>query len=58
MDGATALIWSSDKGCSERSTGDCGAIDWTFLGLSMPWWSLIWFALLALWVLVAAFARR
>ena len=39
-------------------TGDCGAIDWTFLGLSMPWWSLIWFALLALWVLVAAFARR
>ena len=39
-------------------TGDCGAIDWTFLGLSMPWWSLIWFALLALWVLGAAFARR
>ena len=25
MDGATALICSSDKGCSERSTGDCSA---------------------------------
>ena len=39
-------------------TGDCGAVDWTFLGLSMPWWSLIWFVLLALWVALAAFRRQ
>ena len=39
-------------------TGDCGAIDWTFLGLSMPWWSLVWFVLLAGWALFAAFRRR
>ena len=39
-------------------TGDCGAIDWTFLGLSMPWWSLIWFVLLAAWGLLAGFRRR
>lgn len=39
-------------------TGDCGAVDWTLLGLSMPWWSLIWFVLLAVWGLLAAFHRR
>lgn len=34
--------------------GDCAEIDWTFLGLSMPAWTLIWFILLAgftLWFL-------
>ena len=31
------------------ATGNCGDIDWTFFGLSMPWWSLIWFVLLGLW---------
>lgn len=39
-------------------TGDCGLVDWTFLGLSMPWWSLIWFVLLGAWALYAAFLRR
>lgn len=39
-------------------TGDCGAVDWTLLGLSMPWWSLIWFLLLAAWAVYAGFARR
>lgn len=28
-------------------SGDCGIVDWTFLGLSMPAWSLVWFLLLA-----------
>ena len=39
-------------------TGDCGNVDWTFLGLSMPAWSLLWFVLLAVWALYAAFRRR
>jgi disulfide bond formation protein DsbB len=39
-------------------SGDCGAIDWTFLGLSMPGWSLVWFVLLAGLFLVAAFRVR
>lgn len=39
------------------ATGNCGDVDWTFLGLSMPWWSLIWFVLLALWAGYAAFRR-
>lgn len=39
-------------------TGDCGNIDWTFLGLSMPMWSLVWFVLLGLWALLVGFRRR
>ena len=41
-----------------RGAGDCSQIDWTFLGLSMPEWSLGWFLLLAGWALHAAFRRR
>jgi disulfide bond formation protein DsbB len=39
-------------------SGECGKIDWTFLGLSMPAWSLLWFIVLALWILMAAFRHR
>ncbi|MEP6634101.1 MAG: disulfide bond formation protein B, partial [Luteimonas sp.] len=39
-------------------SGECAKVDWTFLGLSMPEWSSIWFALLALWAVHAAFKRR
>jgi disulfide bond formation protein DsbB len=40
------------------ASGECAKVDWTFLGLSMPAWSLAWFVLLALWALVGAFRRR
>ncbi len=40
-----------------RGSGDCGAIDWSFLGLSMPAWALVWFVLLAI-ALTAALTRR
>ncbi|MCS3745705.1 MULTISPECIES: disulfide bond formation protein B [unclassified Xanthomonas] len=39
-------------------TGDCGNIDWRFLGLSMPMWSMVWFVALALWALYAGFKAR
>lgn len=26
-----------------RGSGECATIDWTFLGLSMPAWTLIWY---------------
>ena len=29
-----------------RGDGNCAVIDWTFLGLSMPAWVLIWFVIL------------
>ena len=39
------------------ASGSCGTIDWTFLGLAMPAWSLICFIVLALWALYAGFRR-
>lgn len=39
-------------------SGECATVDWTFLGMSMPAWSLLWFVLLTVWVLLAAFRRR
>jgi disulfide bond formation protein DsbB len=39
-------------------SGECAKVDWTFLGLSMPAWSLLWFVVLATWAAYAAFRRR
>ncbi len=38
-------------------SGECARVDWSFLGLSMPAWSLLWFVLLVVLVLVAALRR-
>ncbi len=38
-------------------SGECANIDWTFLGLSMPVWSLACFVVLAGWASFAAFRR-
>ena len=40
------------------ATGDCADIDWQFLGLSMPMWSLAWFVILGLAGLYAGLKRR
>jgi disulfide bond formation protein DsbB len=39
-------------------TGDCVAVKWTFLGLSIPEWALVWFALIVVAALWTAFVRR
>ena len=41
-------------------TGECAVVDWTFLGLSIAEWSLAWFSVLALGLilLVAVRAKR
>ena len=39
-------------------SGECANVDWTFLGLSMPAWSLAWFVLLGAWAAIAAFMRK
>ena len=36
-------------------SGECARVDWTFLGLSMPEWSLAWFVVLAAWIVVVMF---
>jgi len=40
------------------ASGDCTEIDWTFLGLSMPAWTLIWYVGLTLFMLYALIARK
>ncbi len=30
-----------------RGTGDCSAVQWTMLGLSIPEWALVWFVMFA-----------
>lgn len=39
-------------------SGECANVDWSFLGLSMPAWSLLWFIGLAVLVGYAAFRGR
>lgn len=39
-------------------SGECAEVDWTFLGLSMPAWTLVWFVALGVAALWAGFRRR
>lgn len=39
-------------------SADCAKIDWTFLGFSMPAWTLLCFVLLGIGALVAGLRRR
>ena len=44
-----------------EGSGECAMVNWKFLGLSMPGWTLIWFVLLAAFALrgaMRASARR
>jgi disulfide bond formation protein DsbB len=41
-----------------QGSGECAEINWTFLGFSMPEWTLLCFALLGIGALVAGFRRR
>lgn len=39
-------------------SGECATVDWSFLGLSMPGWVLVWYVFLGLGALWAGFRRR
>jgi protein dithiol:quinone oxidoreductase len=39
-------------------SGECGKVDWQFLGLSMPWWVGIALGALAVWALGANLSRE
>jgi len=41
-----------------QGSGECAEVNWTFLGFSMPEWTLLCFVLLAIGALVAGFRRR
>jgi len=39
-------------------SGECGKVDWTLLGLSMPWWVLISLVVLGGWAVLVNIAGR
>ena len=39
-------------------TGSCSKVDWTLLGLSIPEWAIVWFAIFIAAALWAAFLRK
>jgi disulfide bond formation protein DsbB len=39
-------------------TGSCSKVDWTFLGLSIPEWTLVWFVIFAATAVWTAFIRE
>lgn len=41
-----------------EGTGECSKIDWSFLGLTIPEWALVWFVLLAAAALIIAMKSR
>jgi disulfide bond formation protein DsbB len=38
-------------------SGECGTVDWTFVGLSMPWWVAISLAVLGAWALLVNYKK-
>jgi disulfide bond formation protein DsbB len=38
-------------------SGECAAVDWTFLGLSIAGWSLVWFVALGIYAAWLAFSK-
>ena len=41
-----------------QGSGECAAVDWKFLGLSIAGWSLVWFVILAVYLLWLAARGR
>jgi disulfide bond formation protein DsbB len=39
-------------------SGECGKVDWTLLGLSMPWWVLISLVVLGAWAVLVNIVAR
>lgn len=39
-------------------SGECAVVDWHWLGLSMPAWTLVWYVILGVGTLWAGFRRR
>ena len=39
-------------------SGDCALVDWSFLGIAMPGWTLLWYLILGVAALWAGFRKR
>lgn len=40
------------------SSGECAVVDWTFLGVSMPGWTLLWYLILGIAAIWAGWRHR
>lgn len=38
-----------------NASGECAQVSWTFMGLSMPWWTIVWYVI---FVVLALFTAR
>lgn len=54
------MNWPAEKMLSAvfKGSGECAEINWRFLGLAMPAWTLISFLALAVWAGLAGFRSR
>ncbi len=39
-------------------SGECGKVDWTLLGLSMPWWVMFSLVALGTWAVIVNIVAR
>ena len=46
------------RSCPGRGEGDCAKVTWSFLGLPIAEWALLWFVLFVLVSLYLVIARR
>jgi disulfide bond formation protein DsbB len=55
-----SLKYAWSKTIEHAFTGhaDCGEVNWTFLGLAMPFWTLVCYALIGAGAMWAGFRRR
>lgn len=39
-------------------SGECAEVVWTFLGLSMPGWTAVWYVIITVWAVYFSFRRQ
>ncbi len=53
-----AFSWARALQLVFAGSGECAAVHWRFLGLSMAGWTLIWYLLLSIWAIAGARRKR
>ena len=50
--------WADTLRSLLEASGECARVEWSFLGLSMPGWTLLWYLLLPGWAILAVVLYR
>lgn len=53
-----AFSWMRALHLVFAGSGECAAVHWRFLGLTMAGWTVIWYLLLSIWAIVGARRQR